>query len=307
APNGQAPNTQTPNGQTPNGQAPNDQAPNAQAPSGEAPASPGAAFGIPAPADPNAQTTPVPPFGFAEHTAPVTPIATKSKEKKPFGAGKVAALIVAASLVGGLAGFGGSYLGSTIWAQPVGSSATGPDTVTVNNPGSVNETTAIATQVLPSVVTIQVAGAGEAGSGSGVVLSDDGYVLTNTHVVTLGGAEANPAVRVTTSDGHIYDAEIVGTDPIYDLAVIKLAGAEDLTPIEFADSSELNVGSTAVAVGAPLGLSNSVTTGIVSALNRSIQIASSAPPDSATEDAPEGEEGGSPFQFDLPGTQQQGA
>src|SRR5690606_18306126 len=112
------------------------------------------------------------------------------------------------------------------------------------------------------------------------------------------------AVRVTGSDGRIYDATIVGTDPIYDLAVIKLEGAEDLTPIEFADSAKLNVGETAVAVGAPLGLSNSVTTGIVSALNRSIQIASAALPDSAGQDAPEeeqGDRGGSPFQFDLPG------
>lgn len=287
-------------------------------------AAPGAAFGIPAPVDPNAQTVPFgpveqsapfgppeqsAPFGPAEHTAPVTPIAPVTKEKKSFGAGKVAALIVAASLVGGAAGLGTSYLGSTMWAQPVGSTATGPDTITVNNPGSVNETTAIATDVLPSVVTIQAAGASESGSGSGVVISDDGYVLTNTHVVTLGGAEANPTIRVTASDGRIYNAEIVGTDPIYDLAVIKLEGASDLKPIEFADSSELNVGSTAVAVGAPLGLSNSVTTGIVSALNRSIQIASAALPDSATEDAPEdqGDQGGSPFQFDLPGTEQQGA
>lgn len=284
----------------------------------------GAASAGPAPAAPNAQTAPFGPpeqssaFGPADRSAPhsttgraapVTPIATGTKEKKPFGAGKVAALIVAASLVGGVAGLGTSYLGSTIWAQPVGSSATGPDTITVNNPGSVNETTGIATAVLPSVVTIQAAGSSESGSGSGVVLSDDGYVLTNTHVVTLGGAEANPTIRVTTSDGHIYNAEVVGTDPIYDLAVIKLEGAEDLTPIDFADSSELNVGSTAVAVGAPLGLSNSVTTGIVSALNRSIQIASSALPDSATEDAPEdeGDQGGSPFQFDLPGTEQQTA
>ncbi|WP_194422063.1 S1C family serine protease [Microbacterium abyssi] len=271
----------------------------------------GAAFGVPTPADPHAHAVPVTPYaaGSHEQTTPVTPLATRTTEKKPFGAGKVAALIVAASLVGGAAGLGGSYLGSTLWAQPVGSTATGPEAITVNNPGSVNETTAIATEVLPSVVTIQAAGSSESGSGSGVVLSDDGYVLTNTHVVTLGGAEANPTIRVTTSDGHIYNAEIVGTDPIYDLAVIKLEGATDLAPIEFADSSELNVGSTAVAVGAPLGLSNSVTTGIVSALNRSIQIASSALPDSAAEDAPqdEGDQGGSPFQFDLPGTEQQSA
>lgn len=270
----------------------------------------GAAFGIPTPADPNAHTVPVTPYaaGAADSTAPVTPIDAKSKEKKPFGAGKVAALIVAASLVGGAAGLGTSYLGSTLWAQPSGSTATSPDTITVNNPGSVNETTAIATDVLPSVVTIQAAGSSQSGSGSGVILSEDGYVLTNTHVATLGGAEADPNIRVTASDGHIYNAEIVGTDPIYDLAVIKLEDAEGLKPIEFADSSEINVGSTAVAVGAPLGLSNSVTTGIVSALNRSIQIASSAAPDSATEDAPEDEGGqGSPFQFDLPGTEQQGA
>jgi len=277
----------------------------------------GAAFGLPAPlgsnepyAAPNAHstqpTTPLP-HGFA----PVTPIDAKTKEKKPFGAGKVAALIVAASLVGGAAGLGTSYLGNTIWAQPGGSTATGPDAITVNNPGSVNETTAIATKVLPSVVTIQVAGQDGSGSGSGVVVSEDGYVLTNTHVVTLGGAAADPAIRVTTSDGRLYNATIVGTDPVYDLAVIKLEGAEGLSPIDFADSSALNVGSTAVAVGAPLGLSNSVTTGIVSALNRSIQIASAALPDSGGQDTPEdggeSEQEGGPFQFDLPGSPQQGA
>ncbi|MBT2474954.1 trypsin-like peptidase domain-containing protein [Microbacterium sp. ISL-103] len=140
------------------------------------------------------------------------------------------------------------------------------------------------------------------------MISDDGYVLTNPHGVTLGGAAADPTIRVTTADGRIFAATVVGTDPIYDLAVIKLTDASDLTPIDFADSSKLNVGDTAVALGAPLGLSNSVTTGIVSALNRSIQIASSALPDSSSEDAPQEEpqtpeegEGEGPFQFDLPG------
>ena len=121
---------------------------------------------------------------------------------------------------------------------------------------------------------------------------------------------ADPTIRVTTSDGRIFSATVVGTDPIYDLAVIKLEDATDLTPIDFADSSKLNVGDTAVALGAPLGLSNSVTTGIVSALNRSIQIASSALPDSSSEDAPQNEqetpeEGEGPFQFDLPGNTSQ--
>ncbi|GAB3631093.1 trypsin-like peptidase domain-containing protein [Microbacterium shaanxiense] len=302
--------------------------PSAQSASTHNASAQGAAFGIPAPTYPAHgadQTQPTVSFsresgeggagasadaGADGATDHVTPIGTKSKDKKPFGAGKVAALIVAASLVGGAAGLGGSYLGNNLWAQPPGSTANGTDTITVNNPGSVNETTAIATTVLPSVVTIEVAGQEGSGSGSGVVISKDGYVLTNTHVVTLGGAAANPEVRVTASDGRIYDATIVGTDPIYDLAVIKLEGAEDLTPIEFADSSDLNVGSTAVAVGAPLGLSNSVTTGIVSALNRSIQIASSALPDSADQDSQEdgeSEQEGGPFQFDLPGAETQGA
>ena len=101
---------------------------------------------------------------------------------------------------------------------------------------------------------------------------------------------------MTTADGRVYDAEVVGTDPTYDLAVIKLQDAEGLTPIEFADSSELNVGDETIAVGAPLGLSNTVTTGIVSALNRSIQIASSAAPDSS--DAEDDSEGDSPVPDD---------
>jgi putative serine protease PepD len=222
------------------------------------------------------------------------------KPRRKSGAGRVAALLVAAALVGGAAGVGGSALEDQLsgGSSAVGT-ATGPSNITVNNPGSVNEATAVATQVLPSVVTIDVSGDSQAGSGSGVVLSKDGYVVTNTHVVTLGGATASPDIRVTTSDGRIYRAEVVGTDPIYDLAVIKLQDAQDLTPIEFADSAKLNVGDTTAAVGAPLGLSNTVTTGIVSALNRSIEIASAAAPDSAddAQPAPEDEQD-SPFRFD---------
>lgn len=267
---------------------------------------PGAAFGIPTATAHTQPTQPLDgtaPLGFAAPPAD----GVKTKDAKSRGGAKFAAFIVAAALVGGVAGFGGGALLSGLQNEPSSGTAGGPQTVTVNNPGSVNETTAVATEALPSVVTIEVAGSDEAGSGSGVIISDDGYVLTNTHVVTLGGAAADPSIRVTTSDGRIYEATVVGTDPIYDLAVIKLTDAEGLTPMEFADSSKLNVGDTAVALGAPLGLANSVTTGIVSALNRSIQIASSALPDSSAEDAPEQQqtpeegEGEGPFQFDLPG------
>jgi putative serine protease PepD len=268
----------------------------------------GTAFGAAArqpqaPQHPTAQTLPLDPALLAapagsEHT-------TQQPQRKGSGTpAKVAGLLLAAALVGGVAGFGGSALGGAVFDQPTSQSASGPQTVTVNNPGSVNETTAIASKVLPSVVTIEVAGSQASGSGSGVVLTKDGYVLTNTHVVTLGGAVADPTIRVTTSDGRIYSATVVGTDPVYDLAVIKLKDATNLTPITFANSSKLNVGDTAVAVGAPLGLSNSVTTGIVSALNRSIQVASSALPDNSNQqDQPDqqGNGGGGPFQFDIPG------
>lgn len=264
-------------------------------------------------ATPGAPTANAAGAAFGVHTAAQPGIggepasgAPKIKEKPRAGV-KFAAIVVAAALVGGVAGFGGGAILNGISQQNSTGVARGPETVTVNNPGSVNETTAVATAALPSVVTIEVAGSSEAGSGSGVIISDDGYVLTNTHVVTLGGAVADPTIRVTTSDGRIFAATVVGTDPLYDLAVIKLTDATDLTPIDFADSADLNVGDTAVALGAPLGLSNSVTTGIVSALNRSIQIASAALPDSSSEDAPQQEqspENGQnegPFQFDLPG------
>ncbi|MBF0815563.1 PDZ domain-containing protein [Microbacterium paludicola] len=257
----------------------------------------GQAFGQAAHAQTQA-TEPLPPqfrmaaAGAAEQT---------DKPRRKSGAGRVAGILVAAALIGGAAGVGGGALQDELAGGGVSaSSQTGPSNITVNNPGSVNEATAVATEVLPSVVTIDVQDQSQAGSGSGVILSEDGYVVTNTHVVTLGGATASPSIRVTTSDGRIYQAEVVGTDPTYDLAVIKLVDAENLTPVEFADSSKLNVGDTTVALGAPLGLPNTVTTGIVSALNRSIEIASAAAPDSGdeTQPAPEEEEPESPFRFD---------
>ncbi|MCD1267555.1 PDZ domain-containing protein [Microbacterium sp. MEC084] len=258
-------------------------------------------------------------FGQAAHpqlTQPTQPLPKdlhggagqdRQERAKP-GAGRVAALLVAAALVGGAAGLGGSYAGDALWGSDgAPGAASGPSNITVNNPGSVNEATAVATEVLPSVVTIEVAGGSESGSGSGVVLSEDGYVVTNTHVVTLGGATGDAQIRVTASDGRIYEAEIVGTDPTYDLAVIKLADAQGLTPIEFADSAKLNVGDMTVAVGAPLGLSNTVTTGIVSALNRSIEIASAATPEQGdeAEETPEQEQE-SPWFFDIPGQEYPG-
>ncbi|MFT4135750.1 S1C family serine protease [Microbacterium sp.] len=247
---------------------------------------------------------PAPP-GASTSAAAYPPPTSQAAEARSarVGSGKIVGILVAAAIVGGAAGLGVSTASASLFPSSTGSTASGPSTITVNNTDSVTATTAIAAKVVPSVVTISATSGDSGGTGSGVVLTSDGYVVTNTHVVTLDGATGDATLRVTTSDGEVYDAELVGTDPVYDLAVIKLTGATDLTPIEFADSAKLNVGDQAVAVGAPLGLSNSVTTGIVSALNRSIQIASSAAPDSSQDQNDSGED--SPFQFDFGQERQQ--
>lgn len=97
-------------------------------------------------------------------------------------------------------------------------------------------------------------------------------------MVTLDGETTNPSVEVQTSDKRTYSAKIVGTDPLNDLAVIKISAPVKFTPIAFADSGNLNVGDPVIAIGAPLGLPETVTTGIVSALNRTISVANSSAP-----------------------------
>lgn len=152
------------------------------------------------------------------------------------------------------------------------------DTVIVNNADSVNWVTAVAKKASNSVATISVSdSSGDAGTGSGIVLTSDGYILTNTHVVTLEGATAKPTIDVKTADGTVYSATVVGTDPTNDLAVVKIRPLTKLVAATFANSDKLNVGDNVVAIGAPLGLDATVTSGIISALNRTIQVANSAP------------------------------
>ena len=154
-----------------------------------------------------------------------------------------------------------------------------PAPIVVNNAESVTWVTGAAAAAQPSVVTISVSSGSEGGNGSGEFITADGYILTNTHVVTLDGATASPEIEVKTFDGHVYQARLIGTDPTIDLAVIKIDAPTAFKPIVFADSDKVNVGDNVVAIGAPLGLSNTVTKGIVSALNRTIQVASAAAPD----------------------------
>jgi putative serine protease PepD len=123
-------------------------------------------------------------------------------------------------------------------------------------------------------VTVYVTSSSGSGSGSGVVLTDDGYVLTNNHVASLDGHTGSATISVRTSDGALHDATVVGTDPTYDLAVLKLDGVSNLTPATFANSDAVQVGDLAVAIGAPLGLSDTVTDGIISATGRAVATGS---------------------------------
>jgi putative serine protease PepD len=126
---------------------------------------------------------------------------------------------------------------------------------------------AIAARVLPAVVSINVSGSGQKDTGSGVVLRSDGYILTNNHVVSA--AANGGSVSVVFNDGSTADATITGTDQEDDLAVIKV-GKTGLTVATLGSSSAVRVGDPVLAVGSPLGLSGTVTSGIVSALNRPV-------------------------------------
>ncbi|MDM4763539.1 trypsin-like peptidase domain-containing protein [Galbitalea sp. SE-J8] len=270
----------------------------APAPAGHAApygAVPGASFQVP-PAQhlpPHLQVPPTIPAPGAHGAAASVP-----RRRRPL-VGAVAALAVGA-IIGGAAG-----AGVTLLVTPRNTSSTtaaaSPTTITVNDPGDATVVTAVAAKASPSVVTISVSATSEAGTGSGVILSQDGYILTNTHVVTLDGATAGAAIKVTLNDGRIFTGKLIGTDPISDLAVVKI-DTTGLAPATFGDSSKLNVGDRAIAIGAPLGLSGTVTDGIVSALNRSITVASSAAPDTSSgqDDQDQNGDGGP---FDLWGFQ----
>lgn len=217
-------------------------------------------------------------------------------KRRTIGVGTLVAGMLLAGLAGGGVAVGvnaatGDDVGQTD-TESVQEQGRGLD---INRSEDATAVTAAAAKAAPSVVTLSVTDGQAAGSGSGVILDDEGNILTNTHVVTLGGQSGSADVTVQTADGTVHTATVVGTDPESDLAVVKIE-AEGLTPIETGDSTELNVGDSAIAIGAPLGLAGTVTDGIVSKLNRTISVASSAVP----EDSGEGGGGGAP-EFEIPG------
>ncbi|MFD3414301.1 trypsin-like peptidase domain-containing protein [Streptomyces cyaneofuscatus] len=126
----------------------------------------------------------------------------------------------------------------------------------------------IAASALPSVVTLHVSGTAESGTGTGFVLDARGHILTNNHVVAPAGSSGD--ITVTFSSGEIATAELVGKDSGYDLAVVRVKGVSGLKPLPLGNSDNVQVGDPVVAIGAPFDLSNTVTSGIISAKQRPI-------------------------------------
>jgi putative serine protease PepD len=126
----------------------------------------------------------------------------------------------------------------------------------------------IAQRVLPSVVSISTRSIDGAGTGSGFVIDINGYILTNNHVIS-DAAQSGGSIQVSLSDGTFYTAKVIGRDASYDLAVLKI-GASGLKALQFGDSDAVAVGDSVIAIGSPLGLSGTVTTGIISAKNRAV-------------------------------------
>jgi putative serine protease PepD len=191
-----------------------------------------------------------------------------------------ASSVVAASLlVGAGAGVGGAVAYSA-WNDDSSSGSSGTAAATTaskvvdtpNTPAADGSVEAVATKVLPSVVKIDVSGSQGSGSGSGIILSSDGQILTNNHVVELAGNDGT--LTVTFNDGSHADAKVLGTDPLTDTALIQAQGVSGLTPATIGKSGDLAVGQGVVAVGSPLGLDATVTSGIVSALNRPVNVGS---------------------------------
>ncbi|MFC8284592.1 S1C family serine protease [Streptomyces cyaneofuscatus] len=201
----------------------------------------------------------------------------------------LAAVALAAAVVGGgTATLVGQLNNGS--AQATGSTGTVQGTtVSQSSKGTVS---GVAEAVSPAIVEIGAASSAGKSTGSGVVITEDGEIVTNNHVIS--GAQQ---IEVTLSTGKTYTADVVGTDPDKDLALIKLRGASGLKTAALGDSSQVKVGDQVVAIGSPEGLTGTVTSGIISALDRDVTVAKD---DSGSSDQGQGQGGGGqqwPFEF----------
>ncbi|MFI2075842.1 S1C family serine protease [Streptomyces triculaminicus] len=178
-------------------------------------------------------------------------------------------ILAGAAVVAVVAGAIGGGLGA--WLERdggMGHSVTLPQASAEAGDRPAGSIAGIAARALPGVVTIHVSGSGEQGTGTGFVLDNKGHILTNNHVVQPAGSGGS--ISVTFNGGQTAKATLVGRDGGYDLAVIKVSGVSNLTPLALGNSDSVRVGDSVVAIGAPFDLAGTVTTGIISAKERPI-------------------------------------
>ena len=204
---------------------------------------------------------------------PPVPPASQAPDRRP-GRGRRAGLVLASLALAAVAGFGGAALYDQVdddapAQQGVNTSRVIDQGASTAPDGSVE---AVAADVLSSVVRIDVSTSQGAGSGSGIILSSDGQILTNEHVIS--GAGEGASIRVSFADGTRTTATVLGSDPLTDTAVIKAEDVSGLTPATIGQSGNLKVGQQVVAIGSPFGLDATVTSGIVSALGRPVNVGS---------------------------------
>ncbi|MFE0421383.1 S1C family serine protease [Streptomyces sp. NPDC058953] len=257
-----------------------------QQPDGYTAAGPGAdphptGAGWASPPPPNAAFPSPAPGGDGPAWGAPAPAGGDAKPPRKRGTALVTAVLVAALVAGGVGGAAG------YWAANERKEDNASTTVTASEipkdlKRAPDTVAAVAAKALPSVVTIEVksgggggggadlpGGSDGGGTGTGFVYDQQGHILTNNHVVATAGE--NGTLAVTFSNGKEYDAEVVGRAQGYDVAVLKLKNAPaGLTPLALGDSEKVAVGDSTIAIGAPFGLSNTVTTGIISAKNRPV-------------------------------------
>jgi putative serine protease PepD len=207
---------------------------------------------------PTDETTTLPPFNSPPNFSEPTSGAPKDKSR-------VGLLITGAALISLIGGAVGGAVGYTV-AESNSSSS-----ITVATGGSVTPAAgsiaAVAAAVQPSVVQLNVSGSQGEGTGTGFVVSSEGYIVTNNHVV--GDAGDGGTIDVTFVDGSTATGKLIGANPGYDIAVVKV-DRTDLTALTLGSSDAVNVGDVAIAIGSPLGLQGTVTSGIISALDRPV-------------------------------------
>lgn len=197
-------------------------------------------------------------------TAQGLPFGEETRRRKGRRGSGLLGIMLIALVAGGIGGGIGAYVERTGGLTSVELPQAGRD----SGGRPADSVAGIAASALPSVVTLHVSGSGESGTGTGFVLDDEGHILTNNHVVAPAGGSGD--ITVTFSGGETASAKIVGKDSGYDLAVVKVTGVSGLKPLPLGNSDNVQVGDPVVAIGAPFDLSNTVTSGIISAKERPI-------------------------------------